>query len=167
MAGKEDSAWEHRRSETPALGLDMDDHLFPWGDITGLPEFPNTSVTTDPLEFLFSPRVSDPGGLSASERYPQLEGAGDFTPAVPTLKALLPVKPSSSLPHSLTYLECGYVDPSLPLDRCRVLLPNLSSWQSHQFLCHALGYLCTGCSNWMETEPALQAHMLECEQQKG
>ena len=434
MAGKKDSAWEPRRSETPALGLDMDDHLFPWGDITGLPEFSNTSVTTDPLEFLFSPLVSDPGGLSASdlsfppselslrtetvaegtpqcfslvasaskplpsssgphsapdatgeeagldtavstasntvmptsspmlssgsssapsdtgtvvgtavstpssssvvpsssatfsvglrsapaatgedfvvgtavstasvvsavptavgspsaqddpvpvlsipevsshafipalpplrvlpnkdgfssvdfeeaarlgrsvselraqpkkrvrkslssaelkssqdetqtqtqvkkalssaerfsrplgitgwtalgkfqhvkasplhlwvksERYPQLAGTGDFTPAVPILKALLPVKPSSSLPHSLTYLECGFVDPSLPLDRCRVLLPNLSSWQSHQFLCHALGYLCSGCSNWMETESALQAHMLECDQQKG
>ena len=67
MAGKKDSAWEPRRSETPAFGLDMDDHLFPWGDITGLSEFSNTSVTTDPLEFLFSPLVSDPGGLSASD----------------------------------------------------------------------------------------------------
>ena len=102
-----------------------------------------------------------------TDRYPQLEGTSPFTPAVPVLKALLPVKPSSALPHSLTYLECGYVSPSLPLDRCRVLLPNLSSWQCHQFLCHALGFLCTECHNWLETEPALQAHALECEQQKG
>ena len=101
------------------------------------------------------------------DRYPELVGEGSFIRAVPTLKALLPIKPSTSLPHSLTYLECGHVDPSLPLDRCRVLLPNLSSWQSHQFLCHALGYLCVGCNNWLETEPALNAHALECEQQKG
>ena len=102
-----------------------------------------------------------------SDRYPQLGVTSSFTPAVPVLKALLPVKPSSALPHSLTYLECGYVTPSLPLERCRVLLPNLSSWQCHQFLCHALGFLCTKCHIWLETEPALQAHALECEQQKG
>ena len=102
-----------------------------------------------------------------SDRYPQLGGTSSFTPAVPVLKALLPVKLSSALPHSLTYLECGYINPSLPLDRCRVLLPNLSSWQCHQFLCHALGFLCTECHIWLETEPALQAHALECEQQKG
>ena len=102
-----------------------------------------------------------------SDRYPQLGVTSSFTPAVPVLKALLPVKPSSALPHSLTYLECGYVTPSLPLERCRVLLPNLSSWQCHQFLCHALGFLCTKCHIWLETEPALQAHALECEQQRG
>ena len=360
MDGKEDAAGGHRKSETTADGLDMDDHLGAWEDIHGLPEFPIFSFATEPLDFLLSPLVSDPLGLSTSalsfppselslrseasvgaaphgssvtasasrplpfslvssgtsvsrssassvvsqpatavsgvsrsasksssssgvpltatavrppsplehfefppsrlelpsatfvpampplhvmpnkdglasvdfeeaarqglrvaelrsaqdktqtkkrgkkalgiaerfsrplgitgwtalgkfkhvkasplhlwvkrDRYPELVGEGSFIRAVPTLKALLPIKPSTSLPHSLTYLECGHVDPSLPLDRCRVLLPNLSSWQSHQFLCHALGYLCVGCNNWLETEPALNAHALECEQQKG
>ena len=360
MDGKEDAAGGHRKSETTADGLAMDDHLGAWEDIHGLPEFPIFSFATEPLDFLLSPLVSDPLGLSTSalsfppselslrseaaaeaashgssvtasasrplpfslvssgtsvsrfsassvvsqpatavsgvsrsasksssssgvpltatavrppsplehfefppsrlelpsatfvpampplhvmpnkdglasvdfeeaarqglrvaelrsaqdktqtkkrgkkalgiaerfsrplgitgwtalgkfkhvkasplhlwvkrDRYPELVGEGSFIRAVPTLKALLPIKPSTSLPHSLTYLECGHVDPSLPLDRCRVLLPNLSSWQSHQFLCHALGYLCVGCNNWLETEPALNAHALECEQQKG
>ena len=99
-----------------------------------------------------------------SDRYPHLGEQATFSPAVPILKALLPNKPSYSVPHSLTYIECGYTDPVFPLDRCKVLLPNLSSWQAHQFLSHQLGFLCMKCHNWLETEAALSAHISECEQ---
>ena len=105
-----------------------------------------------------------------SDRYPALEVGttpNTYTRVVPKLKALLPNKLPAALPHSLSYIECGFVDSALPLDRCRVLCPTVSSWESHQFLSHALGYLCTLCHNWLASEPALQAHSAECSQKEG
>ena len=103
-----------------------------------------------------------------SDRYPDLSMGPPpsvFTRAVPTLKALLPVRIPEALPHALTYLECGYLDPSFPLDRCRVLCPTISSWESHQFLTHALGFLCSACHIWLASEQAVTAHAVECQEQ--
>ena len=103
-----------------------------------------------------------------SDRYPDLNRGPSpsvFTRAVPTLKALLPVRIPEALPHALTYIECGYLDPSFPLDRCRVLCPTISSWESHQFLTHALGFLCPACHIWLSSEQAVTAHAVECQEQ--
>lgn len=102
-----------------------------------------------------------------SDRYPDLNMGSPpsvFTRAVPTLKALLPVRIPEALPHALTYIECGYLDPSFPLDRCRVLCPTISSWESHQFLTHALGFLCPACHIWLSSEQAVTAHAVECQE---
>ena len=103
-----------------------------------------------------------------SDRYPDLKvepPPSVFTRAVPTLKALLPVRVPEALPHALTYIECGFLDPCFPLDRCRVLCPTISSWESHQFLTHALGFLCQACHIWLSSEEAVTAHGVECQEQ--
>ena len=102
-----------------------------------------------------------------TDRYPELKVEGNiappvFTRAAPILKALLPVRIPGALPHALSYIECGYSPPGRPLDRCRVLLPTISDWESHQFLTHAKGFLCPSCRIWLATEGALKAHSLEC-----
>ena len=102
-----------------------------------------------------------------TDRYPELVGADGkdspaFTSATPKLKALLPVRLPEALPHSLTYMECGFSPPGDPLNRCRILLPTLSDWDVHQYVTHALGFLCPACRVWLSTEEALEAHSLEC-----
>ena len=102
-----------------------------------------------------------------TDRYPELMVAGIkdppiFTSATPKLKALLPVRLPEALPHSLTYMECGFSPPGEPLNRCRILLPTLSDWEAHQYVTHALGFLCPSCRVWLSSEEALKAHSLEC-----
>ena len=71
-----------------------------------------------------------------SDRYPAVLDSAPSSPfvrAVPKTKALLPHKLPASLPHALSYIECGFRDPNLPVERCRVLCPTMSSWEAHQF----------------------------------